>query len=241
MRIRERFNPRAPCGARPAWRSASLLCVRFQPTRPLRGATSRAGQTVILTSPFQPTRPLRGATLRCGPKSERTKFQPTRPLRGATKRISEPIHNSSISTHAPLAGRDGAIYVTTVTTDGISTHAPLAGRDGNAACSSALRADFNPRAPCGARHIRHFLFFGMNNFNPRAPCGARRRESAAALASISISTHAPLAGRDSVVKFNDRFHVNFNPRAPCGARHDSYIIRYEMELFQPTRPLRGAT
>ena len=212
----------------------------FQPTRPLRGATSRAGQTVILTSPFQPTRPLRGATLRCGPKSERTKFQPTRPLRGATKRISEPIHNSSISTHAPLAGRDG-----------------------NAACSSALRADFNPRAPCGARHIRHFLFFGMNNFNPRAPCGARhirhflffgmnnfnprapcgarRRESAAALASISISTHAPLAGRDSVVKFNDRFHVNFNPRAPCGARHDSYIIRYEMELFQPTRPLRGAT
>ena len=55
-------------------------------------------------------------------------FQPTRPLRGATKRIAEPIHNSSISTHAPLAGRDLEWHLSPQDTL-ISTHAPLAGRD----------------------------------------------------------------------------------------------------------------
>ena len=100
---------------------------------------------------FQPTRPLRGATLslRALPLMSSI-FQPTRPLRGATKRISEPIHNSSISTHAPLAGRDSVDRLSNehsefqptrplrgATFNGrrrfliydISTHAPLAGRD----------------------------------------------------------------------------------------------------------------
>ena len=35
----------------------------------------------------------------------------------------------SISTHAPLAGRDGQVTQAAQTTVGISTHAPLAGRD----------------------------------------------------------------------------------------------------------------
>ena len=39
MRIRERFNPRAPCGARPMMTAAQLGMEPFQPTRPLRGAT----------------------------------------------------------------------------------------------------------------------------------------------------------------------------------------------------------
>ena len=56
------------------------------------------------------------------------------------------------------------------------------------------------------------------DFNPRAPCGARpirQRETQV----WRISTHAPLAGRDftDTGSFADRF------------------------LFQPTRPLRGAT
>ena len=34
----------------------------------------------------------------------------------------------------------------------ISTHAPLAGRDGDGGRGSDAIAYFNPRAPCGARH-----------------------------------------------------------------------------------------
>ena len=33
------FNPRAPCGARQKLRRVNTKSIRFQPTRPLRGAT----------------------------------------------------------------------------------------------------------------------------------------------------------------------------------------------------------
>ena len=56
-------------------------------------------------------------------------FQPTRPLRGATA-LSEALHDDeSISTHAPLAGRDDNLKLGYGGTKEISTHAPLAGRD----------------------------------------------------------------------------------------------------------------
>lgn len=40
MRIRERFNPRAPCGARLLASREVENIFEFQPTRPLRGATA---------------------------------------------------------------------------------------------------------------------------------------------------------------------------------------------------------
>ena len=41
MRIRERFNPRAPCGARRQCACAAREYeAEFQPTRPLGGATA---------------------------------------------------------------------------------------------------------------------------------------------------------------------------------------------------------
>ena len=78
--------------------------------------------------------------------------------------------------------------------------------------------NFNPRAPCGARHITNWILnanarfqstrpvWGATSgchgpllyawdFNPRAPCGARQRRC---------------KGRST--------HGYFNPRAPCGAR-----------------------
>ncbi len=64
------------------------------------------------------------------------------------------------------------------------------------------------------RHIKR-----LSNFNPRAPCGARPCESGEPLPIGNISTHAPLAGRDTVPK--ERWQ--------------------EAAKFQPTRPLRGAT
>ena len=77
------FNPRAPCGARPIRVQHAYLINKFQPTRPLRGATFLFLLWLLLIL-FQPTRPLRGATARAANRS--------------------PIGN--ISTHAPLAGRD---------------------------------------------------------------------------------------------------------------------------------------
>ena len=144
---------------------------------------------------FQPTRPLRGATSQVFLLLTSFLFQPTRPLRGATAYARGTYRGAGISTHAPLAGRD--FYHTGVggatlrfqptrplrgATNGcasdrpaekISTHAPLAGRDGYHDRHSAGYLDFNPRAPCGARRRPSSRFRGGRYFNPRAPCGAR--------------------------------------------------------------------
>ena len=80
---------------------------------------------------------------------------------------------------------------------------------------------FNPRAPCGARLVlRTILLPRPAGFNPRAPCGARQY-SRMILRTVSLG---------------------FNPRAPCGARPASEGRKAILiELFQSTRPVRGAT
>ena len=146
-------------------------------------------------------------------------FQPTRPLRGATAVPSVAAKAKHISTHAPLAGRDRK-SLTLEVYYGISTHAPLAGRDGLVGELRLKAEDFNPRAPCGARPLKAATNTTTAGFQPTRP----------------------LRGATGNVCIHCSLHNDFNPRAPCGARpDDSYIIRYEMELFQPTRPLRGAT
>ena len=56
-----------------------------------------------------------------------------------------------------------------------------------------------------------------------------------------ISIHAPLAGRDHREDGCRLHRINFNPRAPCGARRRGAAPLAIAELFQSTRPLRGAT
>ena len=123
------FNPRAPCGARPKHLSTPQSTKRFQPTRPLRGATIRAGD--IYPNIYISTHaPLAGRDWEtCAYTARYIIFQPTRPLRGATfyRKCRNPTEYN-ISTHAPLAGRDPMVPNKTVRNK-ISTHAPLAGRD----------------------------------------------------------------------------------------------------------------
>ena len=191
------FNPRAPRGARPSGPSlTSPLDVKFQSTRPSRGATDcwspqpvinkisihaplagrdqRRGKAALRAFYFNPRAP-RGARP-SGPSLTSpldVKFQSTRPSRGATDCWSpQPVINK-ISIHAPLAGRDQ--------------------RRGKA----ALRAFY---------------------FNPRAPRGARRAAYVGAMCNQAISIHAPLAGRDKGVVVYNQKEGNFNPRAPRGAR-----------------------
>ena len=59
--------------------------------------------------------------------------------------------------------------------------------------------------------------------------------------SVSISIHAPRAGRDDRVRRVAAYRQHFNPRAPCGARLISDSDRDLGDKFQSTRPVRGAT
>ena len=152
-------------------------------------------------------------------------FQSTRPLRGATRRRCRKARTTSISTHAPLAGRDSVagyscpftlIFQPTrplrgATSRGccrgwpyeISTHAPLAGRDKRISADCRIRYGFQPTRPLRGATVKLPIFIWSPIFQPTRPLrGATRR-----------TNRSPLG-------------VHFNPRAPCGARQQKCTNHY---------------
>ena len=146
---------------------------------------------------FQPTRPLRGATEAAQDLTDQIDISTHAPLAGRDQSAPADVRcRTPISTHAPLAGRDLyplALYLCNIdfnprapcgarlatgwragSRHKISTHAPLAGRDPTRETGPSRTRDFNPRAPCGAR-------LDTQTYSDTIVC---------------ISTHAPLAGRD---------------------------------------------
>ena len=145
------FNPRAPCGARPARRGKRCLLALFQSTRPLRGATlclasSATSQKISIHAPlagrdyrihaflssiynFNPRAPCGARPLPTGHPIFNTRFQSTRPLRGATaaRRALGTVRKKFQSTR-PLRGATRRAGMAGRKST-ISIHAPLAGRD----------------------------------------------------------------------------------------------------------------
>ena len=58
---------------------------------------------------------------------------------------------------------------------------------------------------------------------------------------VRISIHAPRAGCDSVAGIPEVSSKYFNPRTPCGVRLLQNPIGSNLEAFQSTHPVRGAT
>ena len=167
------FNPRAPRGARLGSHERTFGCHFYFNPRAPRGARQRWIMRGRIMRNFNPRAP-RGARRHSSFRSASISlFQSTRPSRGATAHHRTDPREVQISIHAPLAGRDQPIQ-----------------RGGE------QPADFNPRAPRGARRGR------------RRP----RREHP------RISIHAPLAGRDTTASSTRSSAMDFNPRAPRGAR-----------------------
>ena len=80
------------------------------------------------------------------------------------------------------------------------------------------------------------------SISTHAPLAGRDDKKKRWVLDYLISTHAPLAGRDRWVSADARPTNDFNPRAPCGARPVLVVsIGIKVFKFQPTRPLRGAT
>ncbi len=153
------FNPRAPCGARQVPCVADANRTLFQSTRPVWGATTWRTRRRTCSTYFNPRAPC-GARLYIHRSGRR---------------------KAGISIHAPRVGRDpGGRHVQQP--DQISIHAPRVGRDGICGFAESSVHNFNPRAPCGARHFLITLFW----------------------TTLVISIHAPRVGRDC--KFDD-----FNP------------------------------
>ena len=145
------FNPRAPCGAR---RLGGLLQdgqrYDFNPRAPC-GARLRSEMPLREDDDFNPRAPC-GARLHDNlPDHPKIVFQSTCPLRGTTLLSSIlPVVLEQFQSTCPLRG-----------TTRLCAHLRF------------CQCYFNPRAPCGARHVRYYFGVSADDFNPRAPCGAR--------------------------------------------------------------------
>ena len=148
----------------------------FQPTRPLRGATiGKEPLRVFIV--FQPTRPLRGATTATNPSQiYRYHFNPRAPC-GARQPVTKlNVRQENFNPRAPCGARHELTHPSNHRGE-ISTHAPLAGRDGHESFYRNPWSEFQPTRPLrGATRIRYSKSRNRKHFNPRAPCGARQQK-----------------------------------------------------------------
>ena len=166
---------------------------------------------------FQSTRPLRGATQIATVAVLPVFISIHAPLAGRDLHDLDGVTDPEISIHAPLAGRDIKSenwdqYVM------ISIHAPLAGRDCLTPITIPVSLDFNPRAPCGARHLTLWRPSYITLFQSTRPLrGATTIMLFFPLRTLFQSTR-PLRGATQQHPPAGRCCRYFNPRAPCGAR-----------------------
>ena len=147
-------------------------------------------------------------------------FQPTRPLRGATKQLGISPDDVKFQPTRPLRGatRPSSVPASRPNRRFQPTR-PLRGAT-SVDSGPSFASEFQPTRP-----LRGATVLGRRRLDHLPP----------------ISTHAPLAGRDFLRLSRGLSGGNFNPRAPCGARRDCAGSSEPSILFQPTRPLRGAT
>ena len=234
------FNPRAPRGARHAWRAFDAPDAEFQSTRPTWGATSFLDK-----------------------QKSGAQFQSTRPTWGATwKHSGGKRHQPGFNPRAPRGARPAGVTRRQTVERGFNPRAPRGARPRTLPSSGGTPC-FNPRAPRGARLRIDPLFKPYRPFQSTrptwgatsVPCGSSRNFQfqstrptwgatwlgRSCLRRRAVSIHAPHVGRDMplVIHRVERDEVSihaphvgrdlqahrtgpipqsFNPRAPRGAR-----------------------
>ena len=213
------FNPRTPCGVRPATPITTPRPARnFNPRTPC-GVRLVAKPMTISTCDFNPRTP-------CGVRQEMA-------------RVIDWLVDISI--HAPHAGCDKRILLSFISSLLFQSTHPMRGATGKRIYGGFYIFYFNPRTPCGVRHhIRNNAGFNVN-FNPRTPCGVRHMDFFYRLFRNDISIHAPHAGCDRSSEAPYERRSDFNPRTPCGVRQESCSASSCYPKFQSTHPMRGAT
>ena len=123
----------------------------------------------------------------------------------------------------------------------ISIHAPHAGSDSIGVLKDTARRYFNPRSPCGERHMPPYYVLAYIIFQSTLPMrGATRLDSDDDTETIFQST-LPMRGatrQQSQIQSRRRISIHA-PHAGSDAR--KLVYRYTDPRFQSTLPMRGAT
>ena len=217
--------------------------MRFQSTRPIRGATHNLtsyGQAFCIISIH-------------APHTGRDRF------------LIKDFIASTISIHAPHTGRDPGISAPPVNRAIFQSTRPIRGATLYSWPLPPPGQHFNPRAPYGARQNGGNNRLELSTFQSTRPIrGATHKALVGHQVTADISIHAPHTGRDGfdapdITPANDiSIHAphtgrdfqagpipypasDFNPRAPYGARLVHLSSHNLPPQFQSTRPIRGAT
>ncbi len=263
--VGEYFNPRSPCGERRRTRRCQRSTARISIHAPRAGSDHRQARPASRQWIFQSTLPVRGATLpRLYGGRRDFYFNPRSPCGERPSQLSGVTSLVMISIHAPRAGSDG--WSCTVDAEiYISIHAPRAGSDRGRSPDECLNMNFNPRSPCGERHVTGIQLpkgLGISIHAPRAgsddnggaiqpaadifqstlPVRGATVGWVCGFTSDGISIHAPRAGSDLLSYIHVGDIWDFNPRSPCGERRRRPAMwRAVPREFQSTLPVRGAT
>ena len=217
-------------------------CFLFQSTHPMRGATDTQ-MVVEFYDVFQSTHPMRGATYKqyLLPPPMFT-FQSTHPMRGATKKLKISIDILIISIHAPHAGCDIAFYKKYRAEIKISIHAPHAGCDCKFSKSSSSSSSISIHAPhAGCDRASTVSLYCPFDFNPRTPCGVRHLCCWSFLFSFLFQSTHPMRGA-TVVEVLDPSRPIISIHAPhAGCDKECTFPFASPIVFQSTHPMRGAT
>ena len=122
----------------------------------------------------------------------------------------------------------------------ISTHTPLAGRDGTPLLYRGVVAYFYSHAPRGARRSTFRPGRLCSDFYSHAPRGARPQDKAQGSREPHFYSHAPRGARPTTVQVV-RGGTHFYSHAPRGARPFVLPVVDIGVSFLLTRPSRGAT
>ena len=94
----------------------------------------------------------------------------------------------------------------------------------------------------GATSLSVSVCVGSYSFNPRAPCGARHVATIDSFRCVRVSIHAPRAGRDNLTADLIKGGTLFQSTRPVrGATSYRRSLPSCGCSFQSTRPVRGAT
>ena len=122
----------------------------------------------------------------------------------------------------------------------ISIHAPHAGSDFAPHRLPEGLLDFNPRSPCGERHVVLGSRHVHGRFQSTLPMRGATRKLYDYYRRRFISIHAPHAGSDGGVDAVCGVVRDFNPRSPCGERRSGFSFSVQVSPISIHAPHAGS-
>ena len=212
------FNPRTPCGVRPALANLDMVNMWVSIHALLAECDNLLEKLRRPVKCFNPRTPCGVRHLWRRPARRTSGFNPRTPC---GVRLPD----------CPIAG---LFHV-------VSIHALLAECDHHRRGNGNNHGSFNPRTPCGVRQHNRKKGTRTMKFQSTHSLRSATAFISDPLCLALVSIHALLAECDHILRASDSSGECFNPRTPCGVRRCNCRKWLARPAFQSTHSLRSAT